>query len=164
MREWALANSGHADEGVAELERALADEVRASTIWTAMIGTLLAGIYLRQTRPEAARALLDQVQALSASMPAYYYQPEIDRVEAEWLHVVGRHSEARMLLFGSIDTARRHGSTALAIRSALALCRADSSARETDLALLSDLCGQHPVDNDTDYGRDARALIGVALG
>jgi len=159
MRGWALASTGRDEEGVAELERALADELRASTIWAAMIGTLLAEVHLRQGRPEAARAPLDQVQSLIASMPAYYYQPEIYRVKAEWLHMAGRQAEARRLLIASVRTAHQHGSRALAIRSALGLARSDSSDHEADLKLLRDLCHQLPVDNDTDYAREARALI-----
>ena len=91
----ALASIGHDKEGVAELERARADELRASTIWAAMIGTMLAEIHMHQGRPGAARALLDLVQSLTSSMPGYYYQPEIQRVEAEWLYTAGRNVEAR---------------------------------------------------------------------
>jgi tetratricopeptide (TPR) repeat protein len=159
IRGWALASTGRHEEGVAELERALADELRASTIWAAMIGTLLAEVHLSQGRHEAARLLLDQVQSLTASMPAYYYQPEVQRVEAEWLHMAGRQAEARRLLIVSVRTARQHGSWALAIRSALGLARSDSTDQEADLKLLRDLCRQVPVDNDTDYARDARALL-----
>jgi hypothetical protein len=92
-------------------------------------------------------------------MPAYYYQPEIQRVEAAWLRVGGRQAAARRLLIVSVRTARQHGSLALAIRSALGLARSDSSDHEADLKLLRDLCHQLPVDNDTDYAREARALI-----
>ncbi|HLZ31068.1 MAG TPA: AAA family ATPase, partial [Chloroflexota bacterium] len=126
MRGWALASTGRTAEGVAELERALADELLASTIWAAMIGTLLAEVQLHAGRHAIARALLDQVKSLTAPMPAYYYQPEIQRVEAAWLCTAGRHAEARSLLIAAIGTARQHGSLALAIRSALALARADS--------------------------------------
>jgi ATP/maltotriose-dependent transcriptional regulator MalT len=159
MRGWALASTGRDQEGVAELERALADELRASTIWAAMIGTVLAEVHLRQGRPEAARAQLDQVQSLTASMPAYYYQPEIYRVEAEWLHIAGRQAEARRLLIASVRAAQQHGSWALAIRSALALTQTDSTDREADLQLLRDLCQRLPVDNGTDYGRNARVVL-----
>jgi tetratricopeptide (TPR) repeat protein len=159
MRGWALASTGRDEEGVAVLERALADELRASTIWAAMIGTLLSEIHLRQRRPQAARALLDQVESLTASMPAYYYQPEVLRVEAEWQHMAGRHAEARRLLTASVRIARRHGAWALAVRSALALARSDSTDREADMMLVRDLYQQLPIDNDTDYGRAARALV-----
>jgi tetratricopeptide (TPR) repeat protein len=162
MRGWALASAGRTAEGVAELERALADELRASTIWAAMIGTLLAEVHLHELRHEAARAVLDQVKSLTAPMPAYYYQPEIHRVEAEWLCTAGRYAEARRLLIAAVRTARQHGSLALAIRSALALARADSPDCAADLQLLRDLYQQLPVDNDTDYGRNARVLLSGA--
>ncbi len=50
MRGWALSRMGRDEEGVAELERALADELQASNIWAAMIGALLAEVHLRHGR------------------------------------------------------------------------------------------------------------------
>src|SRR6185369_2347169 len=38
MRGWALSGLGRMEEGVAELEKALAAELRASHIWAGMIG------------------------------------------------------------------------------------------------------------------------------
>jgi len=125
-----------------------------------MVGTLLAEVHLRHRRPEAARALLDQVRSLTQSMPTYFYEPEIFRVEAELLRLDGREDEGRRLLLGAISTAREHGSWALAVRSALALSRLPSATREADLRLLADLVERLPPENDTDYGRDARALLG----
>jgi DNA-binding SARP family transcriptional activator len=162
MRGWALTRVGRNDEGVAELERALADELQSSDIWAAMIGTLLAEANLRHGRPTAARRVLDDMQALTRAMPSYVFEPELLRVEAEWLHGVGRDDDARRLLLRAVSTARRHGSWALAVRSALTLARPDSrsTARVADLKLLADLCERLPPDNATDYGREARALLG----
>jgi tetratricopeptide (TPR) repeat protein len=159
MRGWALSRIGRDEEGVAELERALADELQASDIWAAMIGTLLAEVHLRHQRPEAARALLDRVRSLTQSMPTYFYEPEIFRVEAEWLRLDGREDESRRLLLRAIATAGEHGSWALAVRSALALSRLPSATREADLKLVADLFKRLPPENDTDYARDARALL-----
>jgi hypothetical protein len=159
MRGWALARMGRSEEGVLELERALAAELRASHIWAAMIGTLLAEIHLREGRRAAARDLLDQMRSLIHSMPDYFYAPELLRVEAEWLRLARQEAEARTLLLESIQTARQHGSWALAVRSALALARAPSANRDADLKRLGDLHQRLPIDNDTDYGREARALL-----
>jgi ATP/maltotriose-dependent transcriptional regulator MalT len=119
-------------------------------------------MHLCQGRPEAARRLLEHMRSLTASMPAYYYQPELLRVEAEWLRVAGRQADARRLFLESIDIARQHGSWALAIRSALGLARAASSRSEADLNLLQTLYHRLPVDNDTDYGRALRGLLGAS--
>jgi tetratricopeptide (TPR) repeat protein len=160
MRGWALARLGRAAEGVAELERAFADELRASHIWAAMIGALLAEVHLRHGRSEVARDLLNQTQSLTKPMSMYLYEPELMRVDAEWLRLDGRDDDARRLLLRAISTAGRHGSWALAVRSALAVVRSPSSERDADLTLLNDLCERLPLDNDTDYGREARALVG----
>jgi ATP/maltotriose-dependent transcriptional regulator MalT len=160
MRGWALSSLGRGDEGVAELERALAEELQASDIWAAMIGALLAEAHLRHGRPQAAREVLDQMLSLTQSMPAYFYEPELLRVEAEWLRLAGREDDARRLLLRGISTAQEHGSWALAVRSALALARTPSAGHEADLSLLADLCQHLPPENETDYGREARSLLG----
>lgn len=162
MRGWALASGGRDEEGVAELERALANELRASDLWGGMIATMLAEIHLRQGRAEAARLLLDQVRSLTALMRAYYYQPELLRVEAEWLRLAGRQADARAHFLESIDTARQHGSWALAVRSALGLARAVSSHGDADLKPLQEMYEYLPADNDTDYSREARAVLGTS--
>jgi tetratricopeptide (TPR) repeat protein len=160
MRGWALARLGRKEEGVVELKRALSDELRSSDIWAAMIGALLAEAYLRQGRPTEARDALDDARSLTRTMPSYVFEPELLRIEAEWLCIGGREDDARRLLLQAISTAREHGSWALAIRSALALTRPRSAVRVGDLKLLCDLCERLPSDNATDYGREARALLG----
>jgi class 3 adenylate cyclase len=162
MRGWALARSARVEEGAAELERALADELAASPIWAAMTGTLLAEIHLREGRDNVARELLDQMRSLTASMPGYYYAPELLRVEAAWQRRAGRQADARRLLLASVRTAQQHGSLAFAVRSALELARSASPNDPGDLKLLRELYERLPVDNDTDYARDARALLGLA--
>jgi hypothetical protein len=92
-------------------------------------------------------------------MPTYFYEPEIFRVEAEWLRLDGREDEGRRLLLRAIATAREHASWALAVRSALALSRLPSATPEADLKLLADLVERLPAENDTDYARAARVLL-----
>ena len=123
---------------------------------------MLAETQLWQGRPEAARSILDQVRLLTASMTAYYYQPELLRIEAEWLRLAGRQTDARTLFMESVDIARQQGSWALAIRAALGLARAASIPSDADLDLLHQLYRRLPVDNDTDYGRDAEVLLGAS--
>src|SRR5260370_9997261 len=139
MRGWALSRMGRVEEGVVELEKALAAELRARPIWAAMIGALLAEIHLCEGRLQATRDLLDQMGSLTQSMPGYFYAPELLRVEAEWLRLAGQEADARRLLLQSIRTARQHGSWALAVRSALALARAPFSNYVADLTQLRDL-------------------------
>ena len=160
MRGWALARLGDDEEGVAELERALADELQSSHIWAAMIGGLLAEVHLRRGRRDLACDLLVRMRTLTASMPSYVFEPELLRVEAEWLQLAGQEADARAVLLRSIRGRATHGSWALAVRSALALARPPSAEDEADLRLLAELCERLPPENDTDYGREARALLG----
>jgi DNA-binding SARP family transcriptional activator len=163
MRGWALSCLRREEEGVAELERALADELRASNIWAAVVGTLLAEVHLRRGRPDAARDALDQMVLLTQSMPRYFYEPELLRVEAEWLRSAGREGDARRLLLRAIKTAREHGSWALAIRAALALARPPVAGDQADLKLLAHLYEHLPPDNDTDYGRETKGWLGAGI-
>jgi class 3 adenylate cyclase/tetratricopeptide (TPR) repeat protein len=163
MRGWALSRLGRDDDSVAELEQALAGELRASdSIWAALIAALLAEVHMRQGRNEAARDLLDQMRSLTESKPPCVFEPEFLRVEAYWLVGAGQEEEARRLLLEAITTAEKHGSMALAIRAALALARTPSTEQGTDLTLLSELCGRLPRENDTDYRREAQSFVGAA--
>jgi ATP/maltotriose-dependent transcriptional regulator MalT len=163
MRGWALSRLGRDEEGVAELKRGLADELRSSDIWAAMVGTLLAEVHLRAGRREAARTALDHMRSLIQSMPTYFYEPELLRVEAEWLRSSGQEGDARRILLRAIETAGEHGTSALAVRAALALTRLRSAGDESDLRLLGDLYQRLPAENDTDYGREAKALLGAGV-
>ena len=126
-----------------------------------LIGALLAEVYLRLDRPTAARHVLDEMLALTRTMPSHVFEPELLRIEAEWRRASRREDDARHLLLRAISIAREHGSWALAIRSAPALAQPHSAARTDDLKLLGDLCERLPLDNATDYARDARALLGT---
>lgn len=141
---------------------ALADELRASEIWSALIAALLAEVPLHQGRDRAARGSLDQLRSLTESKPPCLFEPEFLRVEAQWLVRAGQEDEARRLLLQAIATAQEHGSLALAIRAALALARASSAEHGADLTLLSELCASLPAENDTDYRRDAESFVGTS--
>jgi ATP/maltotriose-dependent transcriptional regulator MalT len=162
IRGWALSALGRDEEGVAELERALADELGASDIWAALIASLLAEIHLRQGRHAAAREVLDQMRSLTESKPPCLFEPEFLRVEAQWLTRAGHEDEARRLLLEAISLAEHHGSLALAMRAALALARTPAAEHQADVTALATLCGRLPPENDTDYGREAQSLIAAS--
>ena len=85
---------GRDEEGVEELERALADELKSSDIWAAMIGALLAEVTYA-TGDGSSAEVLDHTRRSLGSMPSYVFEPEILRVEAEWLRLHDREDEAR---------------------------------------------------------------------
>jgi len=126
-----------------------------------MIATMLAEIHVREGRLDVARERLDQVRSLTEPMPTYYYEPEVLRVEAQWHLRLGCQAEADRLLSVSIRRAQQHGSWALAVRSALELTEAHSSARNADVELLRSVYEHLPADNDTDYARKARTLLAI---
>lgn len=160
MHGWALSRMGHEEEGIAELERALADELPASHIWAVMIETLLAEIHIRRGRREAVRDLLHETRSLTESMSSCFFEPELLRVEAKWFALEGREDEARQLILRAIATAREHGSWAFAVRAAVALAHTPSAEHGADVKVLSELRDHLPPENDTDYGREAKALLG----
>ncbi len=162
MRGWALSRLGRDEEGVAEFERALADELGASEIWAALIAALLSEVHMRHGRREVARDLLDQMRSLTESKPMCVFEPEFLRVEAQWLGHAGQEDEARRHLLQAIATAEEHGSVALAIRATLALARTPSADPGADLTLLRELCSHLPPENDTDYRREAQSFVGAS--
>ena len=163
MRGWALSELGRHEESVSELEVALADELRASNIWASLIAAFLAEVHMRTGRHEAAKRALDQMRSLTASKPSSLFEPDVLRIEAQWLAGLGDDDGATQLLLRAIATADEHGSPVLAIRAASALVQAASgrNAREQqgDLRLLRDLCARLPSENDTEYRRAAERLI-----
>jgi class 3 adenylate cyclase/tetratricopeptide (TPR) repeat protein len=163
MRGWALSSMGRDEEGVAELERALANELVASEIWAAMTAALLSEVHIRQGRHEAARALLDQMRSLTESKPACVFEPDFLRAEAQWLGLTGQVNESRRVLHQAIATALEHGSLTLAVRAALALAQTPSAQNAADLKLLSELCERLPPENNTAYRREAQALVGQPI-
>jgi hypothetical protein len=100
------------------------------------------------------------MRPLAESMQTCTFEPELLRVEAEWLRAAGQELEARRLLLQAVSTARRHGSWGLAVRAAVQLARTSSPDRESDFRRLADLCDRLPPENDTAYGREARRLLG----
>lgn len=158
---WAISREGDYDEGVAELETTLTNQLRiADYIFGVIAGALLAEVHIRRDRLEAARAVIDQLRSVTTSMGTYFSEPELYRVEAECFRLEGSEADARRLLLQAIDTARKHGSWAFAVRAASQLVRTSSAVRETDLKVLGDLYKRLSPENDTDYGREANALLG----
>jgi class 3 adenylate cyclase len=162
MRGWALSCLERHDEGVAELERALDDELRASEVWAAMAAGLLAEVHMRQGRHDTARALLDQMRSLTESKPPCLFEPEFLRLEAQLLTLAGEDAEARRLLHQAVATAQQQGSLAFAIRAAHALASSPSPDNRADLTLLSAMCDRLPLENDTAYRHDAQSLVGAS--
>ena len=93
------------------------------------------------------------------SMQRCTFEPELLRIEAEWLGLGGQAPDARRLLLRAIRTAQEHGSLALALRAAVQLARIPSPDRESDLRGLADVCERLPAENDTDYRREARVIL-----
>jgi len=161
MRGWALSRMGRHAEAIEELQRALADQRRVvNHVNAVIIGAILAEAYLCAERPDATRSLLDEMRPLAESMQTCTFEPELLRVEAEWLRLAGQERDARRLLIRTIRTARERGSLALALRAAVQLARKPSAQRDSDLDRLEDLCDRLPPENDTDYGREAKVILG----
>jgi hypothetical protein len=151
-------------EGVAELEGVLSGHLRMASYVTAVLfGAPPRGAHLRCGRCDSARAVIDKMRPLAESMRTYVFEPELLRVEAGGLRDGGREADARRLLLRATEKARSQGSWALAVRAAVSLAGKASVDHGADLELLSDLCSHLPPDNDTDYGREANALLDRAV-
>jgi DNA-binding SARP family transcriptional activator/class 3 adenylate cyclase/tetratricopeptide (TPR) repeat protein len=160
-RGWALSCIGRDSEGVGELERVLAIHLGMACQITAVLdAALLAEAHLRGGRLDAARAVAREMRPNADAMRTYTFEPDLLRVEAQCSHLEGSDADARRLYLRAIEMARSQGSWALATRSAVQLARTSPTEHEPNFVLLRDLREHLPPDNDTDYGREADALLG----
>jgi hypothetical protein len=86
-------------------------------------------------------------------MPAYLYEPELLRVEAEWLRVRSRDGESRRLLSGAAWF------VGFGVSSALALTHLPSAACAADLRLLDERSATTARQSSTSFACGGRGFV-----
>ena len=157
----ALAQRGDAEEGIAEMRRALAAHRAAG----AEMGrpshlALLAEAEGRAGRPEEALRVLDEALATVAQTGECSYEAELHRLKGELLSATGREAEGRRCLEGALALARRQGARSLELRAALSLAgRGRGRPRTADERRLRDVCASFTEGFETADLRAARSLL-----
>ena len=164
---WAAGVQGDLAEGIALMERSL-DAWRATGSRSHLPHclALLADLYLRAGRIEAASEQLTEARSRVESSGERHWEAEIHRLQGEALLAAagdGDHRDRAEACFRrALEVASRQGATSLALRAALSLSRLGTSPDAHQL--LGEIVGRFTEGHDTADLRAAQAqLSGIQL-
>jgi class 3 adenylate cyclase/tetratricopeptide (TPR) repeat protein len=159
---WALACAGRTDDGLAEIEAALAT-------WRAIGGlnnrthflNLLAEACRLAGKPGAGMAALDEAEDISRRVDLHAHDAETYRRRGELHLALGRAADAEVSWLRAIEVARCQGTRTLGLRAAtnLAGLWRDQKRRTKAHDLLAPIYGWFTEGFDTADLKDAKALI-----
>jgi len=159
---WALAYGGRIEDGLAELEAALAT-------WRAIGGlnnrthflNLLAEACRLASKPEAGMAALDEAEDISRRVDLHAHDAETYRRRGELLQALRRDAEAESAWLRAIEVARAQGTKTLELRAAsdLAHLWRDQDKRAEARDLLAPVYDWFTEGFDTADLKEAGALL-----
>jgi len=165
VKGWALAQLGHAEEGVAQIREglAMASARGEEMLWRTYNLAQLAEAYGAAGRIsdglEATAEALDLVQQNGET----WWEAEIHRLRGELLLKQNRANtaEARVSLERAIEIARKQGAKSLELRATTNLARllAKQGKRDEARAILTDIYNWFTEGFDTADLKDAKALL-----
>jgi DNA-binding winged helix-turn-helix (wHTH) protein/tetratricopeptide (TPR) repeat protein len=161
---WALAATGAAEDGAAQLRAGLAAYLGTGAeldhpYYLGLLGDALGSA----GRAAEALAVVEEAIAMVGRTRPFYYLPELHRLRGDLLARDGRRgAEAADAYRLAIEIAAGHGTRAPQLRAAVRLCRLPSPSRPGDArALLQRLYDQFEEGFDTPDLREAGALLDV---
>jgi predicted ATPase len=163
-RGWALAAQGQAEEGVAQLQQALAAfrATGAKLALSAML-SLLAEAYAKAGQVEASLQTLAAALALVDQTQERYYEAELYRLQGELLlaRSAEHHAEAATCFRHALDVARHQQAKSLELRAATSLSRLwqQQGKRAEAHELLAPIYGWFTEGFDTKDLQEAKALL-----
>ncbi len=163
LRGWARIEHGQDDEGIEDLECAIAEyrAAGARTFSTYMLA-FLAGAHLRHRRFAEGLLVVDEALSVAAATRDRGYYPELWRLKGELLQAAagsgtrgrprrggraaaaatGEGSSAEQCLRRAVEAARAAGAKSLELRAATSLARAEQASGKAKAgAALADICG-----------------------
>ena len=156
-----MVEQGHAEEGIAQLEKALAPATAAGWTWGAVFSSsLLAGAYGKVGQPEKGLLVL---RTLPERAIGGFYAPELHRLKGELLLAQAPHAsaEAEDAFRRAIEIARARQEKLLELRAVTSLSRLRNrqGKREEARRLLADTYGWFTEGFDTADLKEAKALL-----
>jgi tetratricopeptide (TPR) repeat protein len=161
-RGWALAYGGRAEDGLAEIEAALAT-------WRAIGGlnnrthflNLLAEACRLAGKPEAGMVALDEAEDISRRVDLHAHDAETHRRRGELHLALGRAADAKASWLRAIEVAVSQGTKTLELRAATNLARLwrDQDKRAEARDLLAPIYGWFTEGFDTTDLKEAAALL-----
>ena len=160
LRGWALAESGHGEEGIAQLQQGLAayqatGSARDRLYYMALLAEASAQVGQTAEGLEAVATL--------AKSQAHWWEAELYRLRGELIlqHAVAPPEEAEACLQQALAVARRQQAKSLELRAAMSLAHLwqQQGKRDTTRELLAPIYGWFTEGFDTADLREARALL-----
>lgn len=122
MHGWATAIEDESEAGLAELQQGIAAwRATGAGAWLAYYGTLLAEVFERLGKAEAALHELDKAQAVMEKTEERWWEAEIYRLRGSLLSRHSMASEAETWLQRALDVAHRQHAKLLELRAAVHL-------------------------------------------
>jgi class 3 adenylate cyclase/predicted ATPase len=126
LRGRALADQGHADEGIAQMQQGLAAyEATGAVVFRPAFLTLLAEVYGQVGQPETGLATLTEALGLVDTTRECFWAAEMHRLKGELLLALptAPQEAAAAALHQALDIARQQQAISLELRAAMSLSR-----------------------------------------
>jgi predicted ATPase len=164
LRGWALAASGHGEEGRAQIHEGLAAyRATGATAERPYYLALLAETSAKVGQTAEGLEALAEALATVAQSRGRWWEPELYRLRGELLlqHSVAQPGEAEACFQQALDIARRQQARSLELRAAMSLSRLwqRQGKREPARQLLAPIYGWFTEGFDTTDLREAKALL-----
>jgi predicted ATPase len=155
---WALAATGHADEGLHYLRQGLRDwrATESVTYETYFLG-LLVDVLKAQGQIEAGRRTVDEALDLARRTGEGLYEAELHRLRGE-LCLPDHRDEAERWFHQALELAHRQDARSLGLRAAMSLVRLNPGAEEK--RTLAEVYGRFTEGFQTPDLQEASALLG----
>ena len=167
---WALADLGQLDQGIAEMEAAIAGFRRtlATTIWPHYADALLAHGYARMGQVGKAIRMLDDVLLAIEETGENGAKPEMLRLKGEVLlmHDKSVAADAESCFRAALEVARAQGAKWWELRTSVNLARLlrDTNRRDEAHSFLAKIYNWFTEGFDTADLKDAKALLDELTG
>jgi predicted ATPase len=163
-RGWALAEGGHAEEGIAQIHQGLASRA-APLHFRPNFQVLLAEAYGKAGKVEDAFAALAEALKAAEGTGIAAYEPALHRVQGELLlaRAPANPTEAETCFRQAIDTARRQSAKSFELQAVLSLSRLylQQGRKEEARRMLAEIYGWFTEGFDTADLQEAKALLQV---
>jgi predicted ATPase len=166
LRGWALAEGGHAEEGIAQVRQGLSAWTGSPHFyWRILLLPLVAEAYGKGGKVEEGLAVLTEALRAVEDTGVRLYEPEMHRLQGELLlaRAPGNPTEAEACFRQAIAIAGRQGARSLELRAVLSLSRLFhlQGKEEEARPMLAEIYGWFTEGFDTVDLQEAKALLEV---
>jgi predicted ATPase len=163
FRGWSLAHAGRAEEGIALMQKALADLAHARQDYArTLYVVLLVDAALANGMDRVASGALDEAFALAERTGERWWAAELHRLRGQCLtKAIDRTSEAETCYRDALRIAREQGARSLELRTATSLARlwCDRDKRQDARNLLAPVYDWFTEGFDTPDLKEAKSLL-----